>query len=172
MVDTTIIGNLSFNQDLTDEQVNLFKNLADDFYASSTTLNLYGRPCPWKLTKDNSGLRYSLLNELPYCIDWLKHIITQFVIPSRLTLNGSLAFTVTWNDIVINDVAFIIVIDDEITASEFRHFDANRILINWLYNENKRLTRDLSKAQLELDYQPGGKGAVLAQEHFQSLCNI
>lgn len=162
MCETIITGTLDFNHKLTRSQIVSFENLMDDQYY---------RGCPWILTNDNTGLKISHFTQLHHCVKWLKSIIEKFVIPATLTLNGTLSINIKWNNIILNNSAFINVHDKEITSSDFKHFDPNLILINWLYHENKRLTTENQQYQLELDYRPDGKGALLAQEHFESLAS-
>ena len=160
MCETLVLGTLTFNSILTPSQIQLFTTISYDHYKT---------PCVWKLTKDYTSLRCSRIDHLRSSINWLQDIITNFIIPSQLTLNGSITLNITWNDIILNDVAFITVTDNQITSSDFEDFNPELILINWLYNENKRLSQEVQRYRDELDYMPGGQGTLLAQQHFESL---
>lgn len=177
MCQVIITGELIFNQPLTAEVLDKYFGCdATDFDPTDPLYSKYtGRhgwdydqkTCRWRL-KNRDALILKDDKKLKHAISWLKCIIRKV---AEHKLNGHINFDITYDTLLLKNVAFIQVTDNIITWANVKKFKATNIVIDHLRADVELLKQQNRQLQLELDYQPGGKGALAAQEHFESMAS-
>ena len=103
---------------------------------------------------------------------WIKYLIVHFIAPWGYILNGE----VKWQGEHFQDTGIILIKNNsvEITDIETLYKNQKQELlekdqrIRELEQKVKELEATNLMLQLEIDYRPGGKGAIEAQTHFES----
>jgi hypothetical protein len=106
--DTSFIGRLTFNRELTIQEKNWYEAIfADEVEGARLLGGRYSKYCQWEITKDGMGLHAEGEKFYEY-IEWMKVVLDMVLAPWGIVANGE----IEWDGEEQGDAGLIVVEDN------------------------------------------------------------
>lgn len=110
---TKFQGHFNFDKPLTVPQFNQLKQFADEDHRNES--GMPGYYCKWEPTEDGQGLEWNGQEKFYDYAEWLAYLITTFLIPWGITVNGE----VPWQGEEVGDVGVLMVKNNEVSTQAY-----------------------------------------------------